>query len=163
MRPITLSALVFVVSGAALATSNYPAEVKAHLSLGAVPQCTLCHLTNAGGAGTANTPFGKSGRTVCGMTGGGNLKVLDAALDKLQAAGTDSDLDGVADITELKNGTDPNVKNDAPGVDGGTGGGAGGGGTPPPPPSYGCGASAVPTLFGLGGLALLAGLLRRRR
>ena len=67
----------------------------------------------------------------------------------MEKDGTDSDGDKVPDITELRNGTDPNVNdvtvsvNDAGVVviqEGGTGATGGGatGGDAPPPPQYGC-------------------------
>jgi hypothetical protein len=141
----------------AWASSTYPTDVQTHLSLSApIPEsCSLCHLNGITGTGTVNTPFGVSLRGK-GATGGSNTTALNAALDAMNAANTDSDSDGVSDINELKAGTDPNVANNA---DGGTGGG---GGTTVPPLTYGCGSNAVPGLFGLTGLLFVLMLGRRR-
>lgn len=170
-RPHSLSLLALLVATSAGATSNYPGTIKNTLELQRVPQCTLCHATNAGGAGTSNSPFSLS-LQAAGLTGGGDLDGLNAALAKLEMDGTDSDMDGVADITELRNGTNPNVA-DAP-MDGGT---LEDGGTPPvpdagvtpepppeiPEPSYGCSQSGSGLLGALMGLVALALFAIRRR
>lgn len=113
-------ALTVLAGGLVQASSTYPPEVRAHLSLSYTPACTLCHNTPSGGIGTVTTPFGKSmmSRGLVAQ----NIASLDTALDALSAERTDSDHDGVPDIDELKAGTDPNV--------------AGGGAVSPP--SYGC-------------------------
>lgn len=113
-------ALTVLAGGLVQASSSYPPEVRAHLSLSYTPACTLCHNTPSGGIGTVTTPFGKSmmSRGLVAQ----NIASLDTALDALSAERTDSDHDGVPDIDELKAGTDPNV--------------AGGGAVSPP--SYGC-------------------------
>jgi hypothetical protein len=162
-----LACLVALLALPAAASSEYPIAVQMHLSLMRPPpqSCALCHTNGITGAGTVNTPFGRAAR-MQGLVGGGNTASLIAALDALDAAGTDSDSDGVSDINELRAGTNPNVANAMPdggtgGGGGGTGGGAGGGGdiVEIPPPRFGCGASVMPGL--LAGAALL--LLRRRR
>jgi hypothetical protein len=158
-----LTAFVALSASAAFASAVYPSEVKTHLSLSSTPQCTLCHTNLSGGSGTVTKPFGKSMMSVGGLTGGSQTGKLDTALDALQSAGTDSDSDGVPDITELKNGTDPNVADAA--TDGGTGGGAGGsggGGGTVATETYGCGSSMVPGVMGLSSLVAWT-LLRRRR
>ena len=115
-----LLAITVLAGGLAHASSIYPPEVRAHLSLSYTPACTLCHNVPTGGYGTVTTPFGKSmmSRGLVAQ----NIGALDTALDALTAEKTDSDGDGVPDIDELKAGTDPNV--------------AGGGAVPPP--TYGC-------------------------
>jgi hypothetical protein len=113
-------ALAVLAGGLAHGSSIYPPEVRAHLSLGYTPACTLCHNTPSGGFGTVTTPFGKS-MMARGLVAQ-NLSSLDTALDALAAEHTDSDGDGVSDIDELKAGSDPNV--------------AGGGAVTPP--TYGC-------------------------
>ena len=159
--PLRASLLVALVGGPALASSTFPAVVQTHLSLSAPPpqSCALCHTNGITGTGTVNTPFGMALRAKGAVAT--NEAALATALDQLQSGNVDSDGDGLSDIQELENGTDPNVAN---GADGGTGGGAGGGGGTsfPPPPIYGCGASSVPGLLGAAGLLLLA-VLRRRR
>jgi hypothetical protein len=113
-------ALTVLAGGLAQASSIYPPEVRAHLSLSYTPACTLCHNNPGGGIGTVTTPFGKSmmSRGLVAQ----NIASLDTALDALSAERTDSDHDGVPDIDELKAQTDPNV--------------AGGGAVTPP--TYGC-------------------------
>lgn len=160
--------LLVVAAAPAWATATFPTAIKTKLGLAAEPpqSCGVCHRNNQLGSGTVTTPFGASMRTA-GLSPN-NETSLNTALDTLETNMTDSDMDGVPDVTELRNATDPN-KADAVtdgGVGGGAGGGSGGGtggGTVEelPPPRYGCGANAAPGLLGLAGL--LAGLALRRR
>lgn len=139
--------LAFAAAAApALASSSFPTAVKTHLALASEPpqSCSLCHLNGVTGIGTVNTPFGVSLRAH-GAVALDEAK-LGAALDAMKADNTDSDGDGVPDVQELINGTDPNVA---------------AGGQKVPSPRYGCGASAVPGLMAVGALVLLS--LRRRR
>jgi hypothetical protein len=175
----------FALPRTAHATAGFPGEIQTHLGLAAQPpsSCSLCHTTgSAGGKGTVNTPFGVSVRGHGAVAN--DSAALDSALDAMDKDGTDSDGDKVPDITELRNGTDPNVNdvtvsvNDAGVVviqEGGTG--ATGGGTTgdaPPPPQYGCALVAagsgdaswdLPAAFGLVTLSMvmMRGLTRRRR
>jgi hypothetical protein len=99
---------VLVVPRAAQATSNFPPAMQTDLTLKAAPQCAICHTDgNAGGRGTVNTPFGASARAH-GLVAY-DATSLSNALTAMTADGTDSDGDCVPDVTELKNGTDPNV------------------------------------------------------
>jgi len=118
----TVAALALLGPAAAFASANYPGAVRSELGSEAVPACTLCHVTLAGGAGTVNTKFGVSVREA-GLTGGGNTAALATSLSALETSAKDSDVDGEPDIAELKAGTDPNV---------------GGGEEPPLRPEYGC-------------------------
>jgi hypothetical protein len=142
-------AFALLAGGLARASSVYPPEVRAHLSLSYTPACTLCHNTPSGGIGTVTTPFGKS-MMARGLVAQ-NIASLDTALDALAAEKTDSDHDGVPDIDELKAQTDPNV--------------AGGGAVTPP--SYGCfdvtGQTGSPLGLLLVAVALLLWRLSRRR
>jgi hypothetical protein len=140
----------------ALASANYPSAVQAHLALSSQPSCALCHLNGTTGIGTVNTPFGVSMRAR-GLVFQ-NVASLNTALDALAAEGTDSDGDGVGDIQELKNGTDPNV--------------AGGSGGSTLTPKYGCGGgdltqpmnpASVGGAVSFFALALAAVVNRRRR
>lgn len=138
--------VLLLVAAPALASSNYPSEVKTHLEAAAIPQCTICHDTNAGGFGTVNQPFG-----VALMDNGlvsGDVEALGTALDAVEAAGTDSDGDGVGDVDEVRAGADPND-----GADGGVAADA-----ETLLYGFGCAAGGTPAA-----LVLLLGLLRRRR
>lgn len=151
---MSLIALVAAAS-AAFASPSYPSALANDVGAPCEPQCTVCHASNSGGAGTVVQPFG-----VALMDRG--LKMEDeaslaAALDASLADLVDSDGDGVADVDELTAGTDPNP------------GGAPFCGTDAPiTPQYGCFASAqvAPTggrwaWLALAGLGLV--VARRRR
>jgi hypothetical protein len=127
LRRASVAAVVFATVAAVLAfspsaraTPNFPGAVKAHLQLAAEPACTLCH-AGPPGRGTVNTPFGKTMRSR-GLVAYDDAS-LRTALDALAAENKDSDGDGVPDIRELKEGTDPN---------------AGPGGSDDVTPEYGC-------------------------
>ncbi|AKU98541.1 hypothetical protein AKJ09_05205 [Labilithrix luteola] len=144
------------LSSTASATPNFPSALQSDLGLASAPDCSLCH-AGAPSSTTATTPFALSMRSaglVAYDTGS-----LASALDKLEADGTDSDGDCVPDVTELRQGQDPNVSN---------GGSCGGGVSTASPPRYGCGATITPTrapawsaAFVLVALSLL--VVRRRR
>lgn len=154
-RLSALSVLSLLASTSSLASSNFPGEMSSHLGGDTpVPSCTVCHASNAGGFGTVTKSHGIS-LMDAGLVAG-DVASLTAALDTLAADATDSDGGGVADVDELKAGTDPNVSDD----DGGDGGGDGGGDTL----QYGFCAAGPDQGSGLGvGFALALGLLLRRR
>ena len=106
MRKIlhTAIATTLALARTAHAVQTYPAEIQSHLGLDFTPPCTLCHATNAGGLGTITTPFGKA-LQAHGLTT--DIATLDRALDAL--ADNDSNGDGISDIQQLKNGSDPNT------------------------------------------------------
>jgi hypothetical protein len=139
----------------ALASADYPGEIMTKYGLSGLPPqlCSLCHPNGSGGTGTATAPMAIA-LQARGLTSG-SAASLAMALDRLEADMVDSDGDGVIDVQELKNGTDPNKKDVA--TDGGTGGG--GGTTVIPALTYGCGANVAPELLFL---LLLAPLARRR-
>jgi hypothetical protein len=112
-------ALVALVAPDARASVTYPAELLKHWELqtlpGAPPYCTLCHTTDSGGTGTATKPFGRALLAAGAL--GNNVPSFDGALDALEAAGNDSDRDGVSDLDELRAGTPPNEGEPVPGAE----------------------------------------------
>ena len=140
-----LAAAFLLAARPAHASATFPAEIQKQLGLSYTPSCALCHANGVTGLGTATTKFATSMKAR-GLVAN-DLASLDTALAALEAEGTDSDGDGVPDITELKNGTNPN-----------------GGGVPP---TYGCfsvtgqGLAGSPAALWL--LALAAALELRRR
>ena len=102
-------------------TPNFPAAVQTDVGMAQQPNCALCHLGGVGQAGTVTTPFGQSLRARGAVAY--DETSLRTALAALAGEMTDSDADGVPDITELKDGTDPNVP---------------AGGSAPITPQYGC-------------------------
>lgn len=93
--------------GSAWASPGYPGEVQTDLGAGCVPQCTICHATNAGGGGTVTQDFGLA-MMDRGLTGGSDYEALATSLDAMTSEGVDSDGDGTIDTDELAGGTDPN-------------------------------------------------------
>lgn len=85
---------------------QFPAEIESYLNLPCTPPCTICHLTNQGGVGTATMDFGMAAKQN-GLVPQ-DVGSLQNALDAMDAAGVDSDGDGTPDIQELEQGTDPN-------------------------------------------------------
>ena len=99
---------VVLVSGSVRASPTFPDRIKSDLKLRNAPDCAaLCHTNETGGTNTVNKPFGRSLQRLGLMAA--NLGSLDAALKSSEAQGIDSDGDGVPDITELKEGRDPNI------------------------------------------------------
>jgi MYXO-CTERM domain-containing protein len=146
-RPLAL--FLLLAAAPAGASPNYPAEIQKQLGLSYTPSCAICHQNGVTGTGTVTTLFGQAMRAH-GLVAG-NIASLDTALAALEAEGTDSDGDGVPDIQELKNGTNPN----------GTGSAT--------PPTYGCfsvtgqGPGTWSGVAWLLALAAAFGLRRRRR
>lgn len=138
-------------STSALASSIFPGAIATHVS-GPRPSCTVCHATNAGGSGTVTQATGIALKAE-GLVSS-DTDALNAALDALETAGTDSDGGGEGDVAELRAGTDPNDGTDD-GSDPGT--------TPTDTLKYGFGCAQV----GAAGLApvvvALLALRRRRR
>ena len=104
-------ALAAVLSAAsAVASPSYPGLLQTELGLEQPPPCTVCHATDSGGFGTVTKPFGQAlqGFGLRGAT----PSSLSPAVKASESAHWDSDGDGVSDIDELLDGTDPN---DGPG------------------------------------------------
>jgi hypothetical protein len=99
--------LATLLLGTAWASPGYPGEIQTDLGAGCVPQCTICHATNSGGAGTVVQDFGMAMQDR-GLTGGSDYTALATALDAMTSDGVDSDGDGTIDTDELAGGTDPN-------------------------------------------------------
>jgi hypothetical protein len=94
-----------LLSTSALASSPFPGAIATHLDASR-PSCTVCHASNAGGSGTVTKPTGIALKAE-GLVSS-DIDALNAALDALEAAGTDSDGGGEGDVAELRAGTDPN-------------------------------------------------------
>lgn len=142
MRPsLLLFAVAVVAPFAAGATPDFPAAIGRDLELSTPPDCTICHATNQGGAGTVVKPFGKY------LVSRGLVPFDESSLAGSLAAAQgekhDTDGDGILDIDALQRGLDPN--------------GAPSAGPQVEDPSFGCsttGGEAGNTLL----LALVVGL-----
>ncbi len=107
---LSLQALLALLApSAAFASPTYPPTIQAQLGLAQAPDCTLCHRDDVGGIGTVVRPFGRTMVERFGLTGGSTTAALRAALEGDDAEHVDSDGDGIADIDELRAGTNPNV------------------------------------------------------
>ncbi len=105
LQPLLL-ALAVISPLAARATPNFSAAIAGNLQLSAPPACTICHATNAGGAGTVVKPFGKYlvSRGLAPFDEGSLAGSLAAAAGERH----DTDGDGILDVDALKQGLDPN-------------------------------------------------------
>src|SRR6188508_618386 len=108
---VVLSSSFVAVPG--FASQTYPATLKAMLNLKAEPKCTLCHANDLGGVNTVVTKFGKA-LMARGASGSSNARALSKALNSEQDDPVDSDGDGVDDLHELLDGSDPNVADREP-------------------------------------------------
>lgn len=102
---VSLVASMALASVPALASPNFPSEIVKDVGSTCPPaDCTLCHASSAGG-GKPTTPFGIA------LVGFGlvpnDTTSLQNALTKMEAAKTDSNNNGIADIDELKACRDP--------------------------------------------------------
>jgi hypothetical protein len=103
---IALAVAASAVSSYGQAKNQFPSEIRKDIpGMTRQPQCNLCHLDDKTGGGTVVTPFGWSMKAR-GLTGSTNT--VAPAIAQMIKDGVDSDGDGVTDIEELKNGTDPN-------------------------------------------------------
>ncbi len=88
------------------ASRSFPRDLHNDLKLHDTPPCSVCHESGKTGIGTVTTPFGESMRAR-GLRAGDDSS-LAQALASEQRDNADSDGDGVSDVDELINGTDPN-------------------------------------------------------
>jgi len=105
LQPFLLAA-IFVVPLAARATPNFPAAIARDLQFSGPPACTICHATNAGGAGTVVKPFGKY--LVSRGLAPFDENSLSGALAAAAGERHDTDGDGILDVDALKQSLDPN-------------------------------------------------------
>ncbi len=138
-----------LIAFALVATPDFPGVIRQQLDLAAPPRCTICHATDAGGAGTVVQPFGVYLRSR-------GLRPFDeSSLRNALLAATgehhSSNSSGISDIDALKAGEDPNSP-----------GGAGGLALAP---AYGCSISGPADLLALATLGawFLRSSVRRRR
>jgi hypothetical protein len=99
------AATVALYGATSRAHSTFPTLIQNDLNMPCTPACTICHKDTLGGFGTVTMAFGKSAQ-LAGLNF--TEDSLVPALNKMQAADTDSDGDGIGDIVELRAGQDPN-------------------------------------------------------
>jgi len=145
--------LVALFAAPARAERQFTRVIASDLQLGYEPPCSVCHLTNKTGSPTVTTLFAYALRDR-GLAS--DRQSLTLALTRLADDQADSDGDGVADVVELKNATDPNSKANASLIS-------------VADPSYGCAISLpmrgpTPALLSVLGLTAAAlGLVRRSK
>ena len=105
---VSFAVLVLSLASKAMASDPFPDTIKAQLNLPEAPLCTICHATLIGGSMTVVKPFGRTLQQKYGLRLQ-DVQGLRSALMQMQANGDDSDGDGVGDIAELLQGTDPNA------------------------------------------------------
>ncbi len=150
----SVAAAALLAPRLARATPDFPAAIATDLGVTCTYQCTICHTTNSGGAGTITQPFGIQMKTY------GLIKYdqtsLATALNEMTANNIDSNCDGTIDTDALKACNDPNVPMQC---DGGTS-------ALGDIVVFGCNTSPVgpgSAAFAIGALLVGSVLLRRRR
>ena len=98
---------MLLVPASAQATPTFPRALDTDIPTQFTPDCSVCHANGVTGFGTVTTPFGAAMRAR-GLVAG-DLNALRTAVEALRAEATDSDGDGIPDISELEMGTDPNL------------------------------------------------------
>jgi hypothetical protein len=157
----TVAALASI-STASIASPGYPPFIATQPGATCAPECTVCHATDSGGAGTVVQPFGKA-LVMLGLVGE-NTSSLVAALGAAKAENLDVNCNGVPDVEELLACMNPNAA--SVGDDASACGGADA--TADPVPQYGCAVArrprgALADGCGAGVLAALGLLAWRRR
>jgi hypothetical protein len=106
-KTVTIGAMLTVLlPSTAIASRRFPEQIASELGLSYQPACSLCHSKGNTGPGTVSTPVGLSLKAR-GLQPGGRASV-STSLAALDRDHTDSDGDGVADVDELRSGSDPN-------------------------------------------------------
>ena len=113
---VLVAAAVTLAPRMALATPDFPAAMVTDLGITCgTPQCTVCHTTNSGGAGTITQPFGRQ-MQIYGLVKYDQAS-LASALTQMTSNNIDSNCNGTIDTDELKACNDPNANTQC---DGGT-------------------------------------------
>jgi MYXO-CTERM domain-containing protein len=97
---VALGAALAFLPASALASTGYPAEIRAFLKLSYTPACSICHGSDVDAGTGAATAFG-SIMEEFGLVGGNNLLSVDGALQGLQGSMS-------IYITYLQDDVDPN-------------------------------------------------------
>jgi MYXO-CTERM domain-containing protein len=113
---LAAAAAVTLLPRMAFATPDFPAAMATDLGVACAPQCTVCHTTNSGGAGTVTQPFGRQ-MQIYGLVKYDQAS-LASALQQMTSNNIDSNCNGTIDTDELKACQDPNANVQC---DGGTG------------------------------------------
>lgn len=113
----TLGVVTLLLSSLAHASPNYPDKLQELAQMPCTPVCTICHTDSLGGRGTVTQQFGVDMRKGGGLVGA-DTGSLENAVESFEIPGEvdprylDADNDGVDDITELRQGTNPNGDRD---------------------------------------------------
>src|SRR5258706_5260046 len=96
---VSIALAVAAAPAVAAASTIFPDNIQSDLKLSFSPPCTICHNSLAGGGGTAVQPFAMAMKSQGLMLE--DVASLQAALTALTTLKSDSDCNGIDDITEL--------------------------------------------------------------